>query len=104
MNQKILFNDGWEFAKSGLGVTSPEGLAFQPVDLPHDWLIYNTLNLYENSIGWYQKRFVAPKARRVLLYFEGVYMDSTVYVNNQPVGERSEERRVGKECGVGGGG
>ncbi len=87
MNQKILFNDGWEFAKSGLGVTSPEGLAFQPVDLPHDWLIYNTLNLYENSIGWYRKRFVAPKAHHVLLYFEGVYMDSTVYVNGQPVGE-----------------
>ena len=52
MNRKILFNDGWEFAKSGLGVSSPEGLEFQPVDLPHDWLIYNTLSLYESSIGW----------------------------------------------------
>ena len=87
MNRKILFNDGWEFAKSGLGVSSPEGLEFQPVDLPHDWLIYNTLSLYESSIGWYRKRFVAPKARQVLLYFDGVYMDSTVYVNQQLVGE-----------------
>ncbi|HHU82412.1 MAG TPA: DUF4982 domain-containing protein, partial [Firmicutes bacterium] len=87
MNQKILFNDGWEFAKSGLGVSSPEGLAFAPVDLPHDWLIYDTLNLYENSTGWYRKRFVAPKARQVLLCFDGVYMDSTVYLNQQLVGE-----------------
>ena len=30
---------------------------------------------------------MAPKAHHVLLYFEGVYMDSTVYVNGQPVGE-----------------
>ena len=51
MNQKILFNDGWEFAKSSLEISDPEGLEFQPVDLPHDWLIYDTLNLYENSIS-----------------------------------------------------
>lgn len=87
MNKKIRFNDGWEFAKSSLEASGPEGLVFQPVDLPHDWLIYDTLNLYENSIGWYRKRFVAPRAHQVLLYFEGVYMDSTVYVNQQLVGE-----------------
>ena len=30
----------------------------QPADLPHDWLIYDTKNLYEDSIGWYRKKFV----------------------------------------------
>ena len=88
MNKKILFNDGWEFAKSGLETTSAEGLAFKSVDLPHDWLIYNTLDLYENSIGWYRKRYrYDGKADHVLLYFEGVYMDSTLYVNGKPMGE-----------------
>ena len=71
--------------QSSLGLPV-RGLAFQPVDLPHDWLICHTLNLYRIALAG-TKRFVAPKAHHVLLYFEGVYMDSTVYVNGQPVGE-----------------
>ncbi|WP_449602783.1 hypothetical protein [Paenibacillus sp. Marseille-Q9583] len=58
MNQKRLFNEGWEFAKSTLEVTNAESLDFHPVDLPHDWLIYNTLDLYENSVGWYRCRWI----------------------------------------------
>ena len=87
MNKKYLFNDDWEFAKSSLEVTDLASLQFQPVDLPHDWLIYNTQNLYENSIGWYRKRFYCPKVEQVLLCFEGVYMDSSLYVNQQFIGE-----------------
>jgi len=88
VNQKLLFNDGWEFAKSSLDVDDPSGLDFQPVDLPHDWLIWDTLNLYENSIGWYRRKLVLPAIpEHVLLYFEGVYMDSSVYVNGKLVGE-----------------
>jgi len=64
-------------------------LAFAPVDLPHDWLIYNTLDLYENSIGWYRRIWTYEKREheQVLLRFDGVYMDSSVYVNGRPVGE-----------------
>ncbi|MBD0378698.1 glycoside hydrolase family 2 TIM barrel-domain containing protein [Paenibacillus sedimenti] len=88
MNKKTLFNDGWEFAKSSLEVTDCAGLTFEPVDIPHDWLIYNTLNLYENSIGWYRKKFICTKEdKQLLLCFDGVYMDSSVYVNGQFVGE-----------------
>ncbi|MBW7453847.1 glycoside hydrolase family 2 TIM barrel-domain containing protein [Paenibacillus sepulcri] len=88
MNKKTLFNDGWEFAKSSLEAAGSADLKFEPVDLPHDWLIYDTLNLYENSIGWYRKKFTsANRADRILLCFDGVYMDSTVYVNGQFAGE-----------------
>src|SRR4051794_32550354 len=88
MNQKTLFNDGWEFAKSSLETTDLETLKFEPVDLPHDWLIYNTLDLYENSIGWYRKTFTYTKAEeQVLLCFDGVYMDSSLYVNQEFIGE-----------------
>jgi len=89
MNQKILFNDGWEFAKSSLEVSDYTSLEFQAVDLPHDWLIYNTQNLYENSIGWYRKTFTSEKRddEQIVLCFDGVYMDSSVYVNQQIVGE-----------------
>lgn len=88
MNQRRLFNEGWEFAKSTLEVTNVESLDFHPVDLPHDWLIYNTLDLYENSIGWYRKYFKNTKNdEQLLLCFDGIYMDSTIYVNHQWVGE-----------------
>lgn len=88
MNQKKLFNDGWQFAKTKLDVTDYAGLAFEPVELPHDWLIYNTLDLYEDSIGWYRKTFPYTKDdQQHLLCFDGVYMNSSVYVNNQLVGE-----------------
>jgi beta-galactosidase len=88
MNKKILFNDGWEFAKSSLEAIDCSGLKFEPVDIPHDWLIYNTLNLYENSIGWYRKKYhYANGHKQTLLYFDGVYMDSTLYVNGKLIGE-----------------
>ncbi|WP_272040128.1 glycoside hydrolase family 2 TIM barrel-domain containing protein [Paenibacillus sp. JJ-100] len=88
MNEKRQFNEGWHFAKSGLGVTEPGDLSFEPVELPHDWLIYNTLDLYEDSIGWYRKTFQYVRdEQQVLLCFDGVYMDSSVYVNGQLVGE-----------------
>jgi len=88
MNMKALFNDGWEFAKSSLEVIDSTELTFEQVDLPHDWLIHNTLDLYENSIGWYRKRFTFKKEdQETLLCFDGVYMDSSVYVNQQFVGE-----------------
>ena len=56
----ILFNDNWSFLKTEPGTELPDIRGreeqFAPVDLPHDWLIYNTRNLYENSTGWYRKR------------------------------------------------
>lgn len=88
MNKRALFNDGWTFAKSSLDVEDSENLQFQPVDLPHDWLIHNTEDLYENSIGWYRKKWLWNNdGGQVFLCFDGVYMDSSVYVNGRPMGE-----------------
>jgi beta-galactosidase len=88
MNNKILFNNDWEFAKTKLEEININDLNFESLDIPHDWLIYNTLDLYENSIGWYCKKFKYSKnEKQVLLYFDGVYMNSFIYVNGQFIGE-----------------
>lgn len=89
MNKKILFNNEWEFAKSDLKNVSSEELKFEAVDIPHDWLIYNTMDLYENSIGWYRKKFeyFNKEGNEILLCFDGVYMDSTLYINGEFAGE-----------------
>lgn len=93
MENKVLFNDNWSFLKTELG-TELSGIQgreeeFQAVDLPHDWLIYNTHNLYENSTGWYRKciQLCLMPGQRMVLRFDGVYMDSTFYVNRRKVGD-----------------
>ncbi|MCL2638198.1 MAG: DUF4982 domain-containing protein [Oscillospiraceae bacterium] len=79
---KKLFNDNWEFAKSGASETPPP-TSWKPVEIPHDWLIWDVNNLYETSYGWYRKRFTLDysKNKSYRLNFDGVYMDCTVYVN-----------------------
>ena len=89
----FLFNDNWFFSKHPLGTTMidicSDATVWSPVDIPHDWLIYDTNNLYEDSIGCYRKTFTidSVSGKRISLLFEGVYMNTTVYVNDQPVGE-----------------
>ncbi|GAE91992.1 beta-galactosidase [Gracilibacillus boraciitolerans JCM 21714] len=90
LNQTTLFNNSWLFAKSDLNESTSSSLKFSPVEIPpHDWLIYDTNNLREDSIGWYKKvyEYNPSLEKDILLTFEGVYMDSVLYVNDQKVGE-----------------
>jgi len=76
-------NEGWQFAK---GIQSE----FTSVSLPHDWLIYDVDNLYKSDIGWYKRDLdisFLKEGQRLFLHFDGVYMDSTLFVNNIKVGE-----------------
>lgn len=90
---KKLFNGGWSFwcgepdldvSEAGKHLTE-----FQKVDLPHDWLIADAKNLYRDGCGYYRKIFsMQPKEnKRYSLIFEGVYMDTTIWVNEQQAGE-----------------
>ncbi|WP_058306630.1 glycoside hydrolase family 2 TIM barrel-domain containing protein [Gracilibacillus massiliensis] len=89
LNKMYVFNDNWQFAKSDLETTTTRNLNFHPVEIPHDWLIYDTENLYEHSIGWYKKEYkYDPSSEKdIVITFEGVYMDSVLFVNDQKVGE-----------------
>lgn len=91
-----LFNENWYFLKTAAGTEYKDIMGsfarFSPVDIPHDWLIYQVDDLYETGTGWYLKRVDGAALRggageRVLLVFDGVYMDSTVYVNGRRVGD-----------------
>lgn len=93
MSKKNLFNDNWFFSKQAVHTSYEKmidhSILWSAVSLPHDWLIYDTNNLYETSDGWYRKYFeisdVLP-ANRHSLRFEGVYMNSTLYINGEVVG------------------
>ena len=78
----LLLNDGWQFAKE-------EPRDFVPVQLPHDWLISDTSNLYESGIGYYRRTLDSSflkGGQQLFLRFDGVYMDTTVFVNGQAAG------------------
>lgn len=85
---KRLFNDNWKFCLVPVGETPKED-DFKPVDIPHDWLVWDTYNLYKSGDGWYKKTFTAEKTagRLYSLRFEGVYMDSEIYLNGEKVCE-----------------
>lgn len=85
MRTRNLWNTGWEcYVDTACGETLPEGeLSWQPVTLPHDWQIWHVKKLYQDGTGWYRKQFTKPSGERMCLYFEGIYMDSAVYVNGK---------------------
>ena len=99
MNTCRRINSEWLFFKQPLSDTTTTLPAqndsrFYPVNPPHDWLIANSADHYENSEGWYQKiissdilPFDASSDDDWLLYFEGVYMDCTIFVNGMQAGE-----------------
>ncbi len=83
----------WQFRKDGEA-------DWQTVTIPHDWSIRNNFNAkspstYEGGYldggdAWYQTSFEVPavlKTKRTLLYFDGVYMESTVTLNGVELGK-----------------
>lgn len=98
-----LFTDGWTFAKKILTekenreLHSPQDfynegeikkLDYEKVFLPHDWLIYDTKNLYQSSVGFYKKEFTLEneKSENSSLYFlrfEGIYQNWAAYINGK---------------------
>lgn len=100
--RKQLFDDSWKFY---LGDTTAASLNnfddknWRILDLPHDWSIEGKLNpnnpmgrdggYLPSGIGWYRKTFTVSnewKDKNVSIYFEGVYMNSEVFINGKSLG------------------
>lgn len=109
--RKQLLDQGWRFIQQdvkGAEATDYNDRGWQSVDLPHDWSAQlavdkdapagNDGGYYPTGIGWYRRTLVLDKVTaaqavgnhaikgRLWLYFEGVYENSTVYVNGQLAG------------------
>ncbi len=90
MTERKLFCDGWSFREAPLDTPYEDALSgeFTPVEIPHDYMIYDVNALYRDGEGWYKRVLNhKPDGRIYILRFEGVYMDSTVFVNGEPVFE-----------------
>lgn len=75
--------------------------AWRTLNLPHDWAIEGEFSKDNPSgtgggalpggIGWYRKTFIADKAdegKRLRIDFDGVYMNSEVFINGHSLGVR----------------
>src|SRR3954447_10066390 len=105
------FDFGWKFALvNRTGITDPTGAyaqaaspayddsAWRSVDVPHDWSIEldpttgtgtsSGTGFLQGGLGWYRKTFTLPASaagKHISLEFDGVYMDSVVYLNGVQV-------------------
>lgn len=110
-NRSKLFDDNWRFIKDS--TIDASGTAFDDskwrrLDLPHDWSIEDLSNQSDSvvgpftiksigatatgytvgGIGWYRKHFVLNNIanKKVSIYFDGVYMNSDVWINGHHLG------------------
>ena len=100
--RKALFDTAWKFQLGDNTAASQptfDDSQWRKVTLPHDWSIEQQIDrnapagndggYYPTGIGWYRKTFTAPstlQGEKVYLYFEGVYMNSSVYLNGKSIG------------------
>ncbi len=98
------FNKNWTFYLGDVPkASSPEYLdsSWRILNLPHDWAIEGQFSETNPSgcgggalpggVGWYRKTFTMEpeaKGKKVFVDFDGVYMDSEVWINGHYLGKR----------------
>lgn len=97
------FDANWKFHLGD--IRNAEAVAFsddtwRSLDLPHDWSIEGDFKpdnpsghpggLLPGGIGWYRKNIAVDEihGRKFFITFDGVYKNSTVYLNGHPLGTR----------------
>ena len=98
------FNSGWKFNRSD--VTNGQNATFDDstwrnLSVPHDWSIELAFNqkspagsgggFLDGGVGWYRKTFTLDQAysgKKILIQFDGVYMNSQVWLNGTSLGTR----------------
>lgn len=110
-SRAVSFNDGWRFFLGDSPAGHHDSPAFtadcyddsewRQLSLPHDWAIEGDFSKDNPSgtsggalpggTGWYRKTFTLTpeqKGKHLEIDFDGVYMNSTVYLNGHELGFR----------------
>jgi len=97
------FDADWKFHLGDLpGAENPDfpDQDWRSLDLPHDWSIEGSFKpdhpsgplgaCLPGGIGWYRKSFLIAdcKSKNRLITFDGVYMNSSVWINGHLLGHR----------------
>lgn len=97
-------NDTWKFSMSDDSLASRaeyNDANWSNVDIPHDWSFENGISkdgaqkanggYFSGGIGWYRKNIEMPadwNGKCIYLEFDGVYMNSEVWINGHYLGKR----------------
>ena len=102
----VNFNKDWKFCLNIEADNNPAAPEFddsgwRTLDVPHDWAIEGDFDEHNPSgtgggalpggIGWYRKTFKVSKKDKGQVFsieFDGVYMNSSVYINGHLLGTR----------------
>jgi beta-galactosidase len=104
MRTKANFDAGWRFHLGDVAEARERGYiddSWRLLNLPHDWSIEGTFSrdnpagvgggALPGGIGWYRKTFTLPESAKdklVFIDFDGVYMNSQVWINGHYLGDR----------------
>ena len=104
LRERLSFNDDWCFSLGDDSLASQLDYAdsgWRVLNLPHDWAIEGDFSKDNPSgtgggalpggIGWYRKTFTpknADKEKHFRIEFDGVYMNSEVFINGTLLGKR----------------
>ena len=104
IDASLNFNDNWRFKLGDIpGFETPNfnDKDWRVLSVPHDWSVEGKAEktnpsgirggFYPAGKGNYRKSFVLDenaKGKRIKIRFDGVYMNSTVYLNGQLIGNR----------------
>ena len=103
--ERVCFDKDWRFMladSAQMASVDYRDAHWRRLDVPHDWAIEGDFHdgnpsgagggALPGGVGWYRKHFEVKsdevKSEKFFLEFDGVYMNSTVYVNGQKVGSR----------------
>ncbi|MDB4766279.1 DUF4982 domain-containing protein [bacterium] len=102
--ESVDLNRGWKFQlgdPSAAANTDFDDEAWRTLDVPHDWAFESPYardaaqkdkgGYKPGGIGWYRKSFELPKTfqgKRISIRFDGVYMNSQVWLNGKLLGKR----------------
>lgn len=96
------FDENWRFFQGDAQNASDpkfDDRSWRLLDVPHDWSVEGTVNekapaggqggYFPTGTGWYRKHFILKKSDLKMensILFDGVYMNSTVWLNGKLVG------------------
>jgi beta-galactosidase len=100
VRQKVSINKDWKFTLNDnpqFRDSAYKDTSWRTLNLPHDWSIESALDksiggsggFFPIGIGWYRKTFTLPEAmkdKQLILQFDGIYMNSEVWINGQFLG------------------
>lgn len=98
MRAKLFFGFDWQFALTDSACMPGAEVTWRGVQLPHDWSVDYPVDEQAPScgsggyartgIGWYRRSFrlYRQEKQRVVLLFDGVYMNCDLWVNGQHAG------------------